>query len=123
MLKESRTALIYHLYPQAKKEKGCWEQLFANDQTLYRQMQKNKVSEDEAVKQAVETYVDHRLNFPKAQEMIDLIHVEFDYYDISDELLAKEDFVEIIERFDIKVRDYQEGYEKNKQMSLFDFSD
>ena len=57
--------------------------------------------------------VDHRLNFPKAHEMIDLIHVEFDYYDISDELLAKEDFVEIVRRFDIEVRDYQEGYKKS----------
>jgi hypothetical protein len=55
--------------------------------------------------------------------MIDLIQVEFDYYDISDELLAKEDFIKIIERFDIEVRDYQEGYKKNKQMSLFEFSD
>lgn len=68
-----------------------------------------EISENEAAKQAVETFVDHRLNFPKAQKMIDLIHVEFDYYDISDELLAKEDFVEIVERFDIEVRDYQEG--------------
>ncbi len=68
-----------------------------------------EISENEAAKQAVETFVDHRLNSPKAQEMIDLIHVEFDYYDISDELLAKEDFVEIVERFDIEVRDYQEG--------------
>lgn len=123
LLKESRTALIDHLYPQAMEEKGCWRQLFENDQTLYRQMLDEKIPEIEAVKQAVETYVDHRLNFPKAQEMIDLIHVEFDYYDISDELLAKDDFVEIVERFDIEVRDYQEGYEKNKQMSLFEFSD
>ena len=123
LLKESRTALIDHLYPQAIEENRCRSQLFANDQTLYRQMQDGKIYEKDAIKQAVETYVDHRLNFPKAQEMIDLIHVEFDYYDISDELLAKEDFVEIVERFDIEVRDYQEGYEKNKQMSLFDFSD
>lgn len=81
-------------------------------------MQEDKISKEEAVKQAVETFVDHRLNFPKAQEMIDLIHVEFDYYDISDELLAKEDFAEIIKRFDIRVRDYQEGYKKN-YLSLF----
>lgn len=123
ILKESRTALIDHLYPQAMEENGCWRQLFANDQTLYRHMKDRKIPEKDAVKQAVETYVDHRLNFPKAQEMIDLIHVEFDYYDISDELLAKEDFVKIIERFDIEVRHYQEGYEKNKQMSLFEFSE
>ncbi|QQG64654.1 hypothetical protein [Desulfobulbus oligotrophicus] len=55
--------------------------------------------------------------------MIDLIRVEFDYYDISDELLAKEDFVKIVARFDIEIRDYQEGFEKNRQMSLFDISD
>ncbi len=109
LLNESRTALIDHLFSQGKEEKDCWKILFENDQTLYRQLQEKKISEDEAVKQAVETFVDHRLNFPKAQKMIDLIHVEFDYYDISDELLAKEDFVEIVERFDIEVRDYQEG--------------
>jgi hypothetical protein len=123
LLKDSRKALIDHLFPQAMGEKGCWNELFANDQTLYRLMQQKKVSEDEAVKQAVETYIDHRLNFPNAQEMIDLIHVEFDYYDISDELLAKEDFVKIVETFDIEVRDYQEGYEKNKQMNLFETSE
>lgn len=71
-------------------------------------MQENKIPEDEAVSQAVETFVDHRLSSPKAQGMIDLIHVEFDYYDTSDEPLAKEDFVEIVERFDIGVRDYQD---------------
>ncbi len=123
LLKESRTALIDHLFPQAMDEKSCWGQLFANDQTLYRQMQEKKIPEDVAVKQAIETYVDHRLNFPKAQEMIDLIHVEFDYYDISDELLAKEDFVKIVEGFDIEVRNYQDGYEKIQQMSLFEFSE
>lgn len=120
LLKESRTALVTYLFPQAMEESGCWSQLFANDQTLYRQMQEEKIPEEDAVKQAVETFVDHRLNFPKAQEMIDLIHVEFDYYDISDELLAKEDFVEIVERCEIEVRDYQEGYEKNRQINLFD---
>ncbi|WP_233249223.1 hypothetical protein [Desulfobulbus oligotrophicus] len=66
ILKESRTDLIDHLYHQAREEKGCWGQLFAYDQTLYRQMQDGKITENEAVKQAVETYVDHRLNFPKA---------------------------------------------------------
>lgn len=113
ILNDSRTELVDHLCSQAIKEKSCWNQLFANDQTLYRQIQDKKIPEEVAVKQAVETYVDHRLNFPKAQEMIDLIQVDFDYYDISDELLAKEDFVEIVERFEIEVRDYQEGYKKN----------
>ena len=123
LLKESRAALIDYLFPQAIKDKNCWDQLFANDQSLYRRMGEKKIPETEAVKQAVETFVDHRLNFPEAQEMIDLIHVEFDYYDISDELLAKEDFVEILEEFDIEVRDYEEGYEKDKQKKLFDHSE
>lgn len=123
LLKESRAALIDYLLPQIIDVKSCWSQLFENDRTLLRQMQEGKITEVEAVKQAVETFVDFRLNFPNAQEMIDLIHVEFDYYDISDELLAKEDFIRIVERFDIEVRDYHEGYEKNKQISLFEFSD
>ncbi len=120
LLKDSRTALVEHLFSQALQDKSCRGQLFSNDQTLYRQLWKNDISEEEAVRQAVETFVDFKLNFPKANEMIYLIHVEFNYYDISDELLAKNDFIEILQKFDIQVRDYQEGYEKNKQRSLFD---
>ena len=120
ILEESRSALINHLFTQAMAERGCWKKLFANDQTLYRLLQRKKIPEDEAVKQAVETFVDHRLNFPKPQKIIDLIHVEFDYYDISDELLGKKEFAEIVENYDLQVRDYQDGYENEKQMALFE---
>lgn len=123
LLQESRSALIDYLFPQAIKEKSCWNQLFAKDRSLYRRLQEKEVSEIEAVKQAVETFVDYKLNFPKAQEMIDLINVEFDYYDISDELMAKEEFVENVEKFDLEIRDYQEGYEKRKQKNLFEVSE
>ncbi len=70
LLTESRNALIKYLVAQAVNEDVCWKQLFANDKSLLRQMQNRKIQRDEAVKQAVETIVDHRLNFPKAQEMI-----------------------------------------------------
>ncbi len=119
LLKESRSALVEHLLPQALKEKGCYSQLFKNDRSLYRRLQKGEVSEKDAVKQAIETFVDYKLNFPKAQEMIDHIHVEFDYFDISDELLAKKEFIEIVKKFELQIRDYQEGYEKGKQLELF----
>lgn len=122
LLQESRAALIDYLFPQAMKEKSCWDHLFTKDRSLYRRLQEKECSENEAVKQAVETFVDYRLNFPKAQEMIDLINVEFDYYDISDELMAKEEFVENVEKFDLKIRDYQEGYERRKQKNLFEVS-
>ncbi len=55
-----------------------------------------------------------------SQKIIDLIHVEFDYYDISDELLGKKEFAEIVENYDLQVRDYQDGYENEKQMALIE---
>lgn len=38
-----------------------------------------------------------QLKFQNTQEMIGLIRIEFDYYDLSDELLARSVFVEIID--------------------------
>ena len=37
--------------------------------------------------------------------------------------MAKQDFVENIEKFDLQICDYQEGYSKEKQMSLFEVSE
>jgi len=119
LLKESRLALINHLYPQVKDEKNCWDKLFEHDKFLQRKMNEQEIKESDAVKQAVETFIDFKLNFPNAQEMIEYIHVEFDYYDISDELLSKEEFIENVKKFELQIRDYQEGYSKSSQISLF----
>jgi hypothetical protein len=121
LLEKSRTDLIDHLFPLAVKEESCWAKLFENERSLFRELQNKAISKEDAVKKAVETFVDDSLDFPKADEMIDLIHADFDYYDISDELLGKEEFIEIIKEYDLKVREYEQGYKKDepKQVKLF----
>jgi hypothetical protein len=42
------------------EEDACRSKLFANDMTLYRQMQEKKITVSKAVEQAVETFVDCR---------------------------------------------------------------
>jgi hypothetical protein len=100
-------------------DKDCWEKLFKNERSLYRRISNNEISEEEGVRQAVESFVDHSLHFPEAESMIEVMDVEFDYYDISDELLAKDDFIKQVQKFDLKVREYKDGYEKQEQGSLF----
>lgn len=112
LLQESRKALTKHLFSQAIADKVCWDYLFKNDRSLYRQMENGDVTEEKAVEQSVETFVDDTLNFPKAEDMINQIYVEFDYYDISDELLAKEEFVKQVDKFELEIREYGEGYKK-----------
>lgn len=120
LLQKSRKALIEHLFSQALVEKDCWNKLFKNDKSLYRQLKNEKVPEKKAVEQAIETFVDDTLNFPKAEELMEKIHVEFDYYDISDELLAKKEFIKQVEKFDLQIRQYKEGYQV--QQKLFENS-
>jgi len=119
LLADSRNALVDHLFPQAMADKDCWEKLFKNERSLYRRISNNEISEEEGVRQAVESFVDHSLHFPEAESMIEVMDVEFDYYDISDELLAKDDFIKQVQKFDLKVREYKDGYEKQEQGSLF----
>lgn len=112
LLQESRTALIDHLFSQVKDEKDCWKVLFKNDRSLQRKMMDGEVSQEEAIKLAVESFVDYELSFPNAEQLIERIHVEFDYYDISDELLAKDEFFEIIENLGLVIREYEDGFKE-----------
>jgi hypothetical protein len=112
LLVNSRSALIEHLYSLAVREEACWDQLFSNDRSLQRKMKNSEISADNAVREAVESFVDFTLKFPEAEELIELINVNFDYYDVSNELLADSDFMKVLEGFDEEVREYNKGFEQ-----------
>jgi len=114
LLAESRKSLTDYLFTLALKEEKCWDKLFSNDRSLQRKMNDEKVSKEEAVREAVETFVEYVLKFPTSDNLIELINVDFDYYDVSNELLADDDFMKMLEDFDVEVREYNEGFEKNE---------
>jgi hypothetical protein len=116
-LERSRIALIDYLLPQAMENQGCWDQLFEHERSLKRKLDAKEIAEGVAIKQAVETFVDAKLRFPDAQGMIDKIRVEYDYYDISDELLAKQEFMDIIDEHELQVREYEQGYAQEAGMA------
>ena len=111
---DSRYALVEHLYSLAINEKACWDQLFSNDRSLQRKMKNNVISEENAVREAVLSFVDFALKFPEAEDLIELINVNFDYYDVSNELLADFNFMKVLEEFDVEVREYNKGFEQKR---------
>jgi hypothetical protein len=111
----SKKELKNYLFTLAIEEDSCFDKLFSNERTLYKKMMDphDVLTKETAVKQALETFIDDTLKFPSVSKIIDSIKVDFDYYDVSDELLADKNFMKTLEEFDIVVREYNQGFEKN----------
>lgn len=112
LLYHSRKSLIDYLCNVALQQKQYWEALFSDNRALYGMLLNKKIDEYEALHMVTENFVDYRLRFPGADEMIEAIDVKLDYYDISNELLDDPEFKEILDGFDLKVREYTKGFEK-----------
>jgi len=111
ILSESREGLIAYLYSIAINNPLCQDKLFNIFSGVKKMLRKNMMTKVKALKEVVELFIDEKLKFPSAQDMVDLINVEFDYYDVSDELLNNPDFDAVLEEFKLQVRDYDKGYE------------
>jgi hypothetical protein len=120
ILETSRKALIVYMLELARADQSCWDKLFQFDQFLFKQMKNEKIVKEEALKRAIESFIEIKLQFPDAEKMLETIDVEYDYYDVSDELLNKEEFKELVKEYEgqVKIREYNSGYEKQK--SLFE---
>jgi hypothetical protein len=115
ILSNSKKELHNYLYTLAIEEDSCFDKLFANERTLYKRMMADDddlIMED-AVDLALETFIEDTLKFPTASDITDSIKVDFDYYDVSDELLGDENFIKTLEEFDVEVREYNQGFEKS----------
>jgi len=114
ILTDSKKSLSEYLYLLAIEEENCWDKLFAHERTLFRKLkdENNNLSPEVAIPQAIETFIEDTLNFPSPTDIIESIKVNFDYYDVSDELLDDQDFIKLLEEFDVEIREYNQGFEK-----------
>ena len=114
ILADSKKSLSEYLYPLAAEEEKCWDKLFAHERTLFKKMKdkKNGLTEKIAIGQAIESFIEDTLNFPSPTDIIESIKVDFDYYDVSDELLDDPNFIKLLEKFDVEIREYSQGFEK-----------
>ncbi len=115
ILQDSHQSLVSYLLPLAVQHDTCLDKLFAHERSLFRQMKKGEIEKEKAIRQALETFVEDILHFPTPENIIESIKVEYDYYDVSDELLADPDFLDRLKEFDVEVREYSDGFEKNQE--------
>ena len=109
LLEKSRNGLRDHLVSVAERENDI-EGLFDMDRTLFRRYEKREIGKEEALSQVIETIVDDVIHFPEVNEIIERINVQYDYYDISNELIEDKEFTGLIKEYELKVRDYKPGY-------------
>jgi hypothetical protein len=109
LLEKSRNGLLDHLVSAAERENDI-EGFFDMDRTLLRDYKDRKIEKKDALRKAIETFVYNIIEFPKVDELIEKIKVQYDYYDISNELIENNEFTELIEEYELKVRDYEAGY-------------
>jgi hypothetical protein len=109
LLIKSRDGLLGHLVSVAEREHDI-EGLFDMDRTLFRRYEKGEIEKEDALCQVLETIVDDVIHFPNVDEIINRINVQFDYYDISSELIKDKEFIGLTKEYELKVREYEAGY-------------
>jgi hypothetical protein len=109
LLEKSRNGLLDHLVSAAERENDI-EGFFEMDRTLLRNYKDRKIEKKDALRKVIETFVYDIIKFPKVDELIEKIKVQYDYYDISNELIKNNEFTGLIEEYELKVRDYEAGY-------------
>ncbi len=115
ILQNSEQSLVSYLLPLAIQHDTCCDKLFAHERSLFRQMEKGGIEKEEAIRQALATYVEDILHFPTPENIIKSIKVDYDYYDVSDELLADQNFMDKLKEFVVEVREYSDGFEKSQE--------
>ena len=106
-----------------KDNPASQQALFRYDITLYRMVKNGKINIKEALDGVLETFIVRRLNFPEAEDLIEMMDVTYDYYDVSDELLNEnEEFAQILEELknskdtsdELKIRKFMKAYKENE---------
>jgi hypothetical protein len=113
ILDQSKQSLCDYLSSRIAEEKFDLKQLFSRERTLYKRLQETKdpVQRKQIIRQAIGTFTEDTLKFPSIETMVDAISIQYDYYDVSDELLQDSSFEQLIEKSKVNVRDYSDGYE------------
>lgn len=116
-LANSREKLLEYMRTLAVSHKACWPMLFKNDRALYKMLQREEISEREALRRVLESFITDVLRFPSIASLLESVAVVCDYYDISSELLADEEFMAMLKDrgLESSVRAYEKGYEDAQQ--------
>jgi len=116
-LANSREKLLEYMRTLAVSHKTCWPVLFKNDRALYKMLQREEISAREALRRVLESFITDVLRFPSMDSLLESVAVICDYYDISSELLADEEFMAMLKDrgLESSVRAYEKGYEDAPQ--------
>lgn len=124
LLGQSRSGLKEYMLKIIKDQPIAVEGLFANEETLFSMLKKNRVTLDDVLPGVLDTFINHKLRFPEAEELIEKMDVTVDYYDVSSELLHDNaDFKEALQKLksstdpkdDLKIREFSDAFEQEGQ--------
>ena len=61
-------------------------------------MKNGTIKKDDAIRAVIKRLIEEVLHFPNVNDIIEHVKIQFDYYDVSDELLSDSEFIEMISR-------------------------
>jgi hypothetical protein len=117
ILRESKNKLALYLTEEVMTDLSCLDQLCKHNRlALKRLKDKDWFADDKKtiMAEVIEDFIDNKLRFPKAKDLIDSIDIKLDYYDVSDELLNDAEFKDILTKTKVDPRTYTKGFEENK---------
>ncbi|MDD4802635.1 MAG: hypothetical protein PHF24_06825 [Syntrophomonas sp.] len=120
ILDTSRKGLEEYLISLCPYTDEFLENIFRHNRQL-RNTYRNYGDKGVIIEEFVNIFVLNILKFPDANDIINTIDIKIDFYDISDELLTSEDFLKVIENYELNLRQTSLGFEpvNTSQQSLF----
>ena len=115
ILTGSRKKLEAYLYTLCPKNEEFMKIIFSKYRNLRRDFKEDQKIMDEIIKEFIHLFVLNDLKFTEAEDIIENIDVKLDWYDISNELLFNnQDFIKIIEPYNLDIRKNSVGYQGNE---------
>ncbi len=113
VLNDSRERLEKHLFNDCLGNLNILDKIFHLNE--YRHLKRKYIkgiNEQIILKEFVEMFVYNNLKFPESSDIVKKIDVKLDIYDVSDDLINdNEDFIKIIDKHELELRQTTEGYE------------
>ncbi|KGE18537.1 hypothetical protein [Paenibacillus wynnii] len=110
ILENSKEELISYFIQLTHNDNDFFNNILLQNRLLKSKVSNGTITRDEAIRIFIDEFVENKLKFPQANEILDKINITIDFYDISDELLYEnEDFKKILNLLTQEVREYEEG--------------
>ncbi len=108
VLNKSRDELLDYLYSNVKNDENSINKIFEKNPPIKRRVFSGEIDKITALKEVISQIIEEEVKFPSVKTFINEFEVVIDYYDVSDELLKTDEFINIIEKARIsgEIRDY-----------------